>query len=101
VGRTPEKWRRRDSVLIAALFAFIAYVMVAVALGGLGAEWTLGAGALALLSATAAASEVAYAVRPTQDRLMRGDRIILVAVAAWLGMGVISGFVLLAQRLLG
>lgn len=82
------------------LLAFVAYLMGAVALAGLGAIWTLVAGSLALLLVAVAVAEAAYGFRPTPTRLARADRLVVVATGTWLAIGVVSGLVLLLQGLL-
>jgi hypothetical protein len=100
VWRSVETWQRRDSFLLVGLLALAAYVMGAVALfAGLGPVWTLGTGSLALLVAAIAVAEAAYGVRPTQVRLTRADRLVILASGTWFAMGALSALVLLAQRL--
>jgi hypothetical protein len=99
VWRSAETWRRRSSWVLVGLLVFVAYIMVALAVAGLGLEWTLGAGTLALVVGAVAAAEATYVIRPSQERLTRADRLIVIASGVWLGMGILSGLVLLAERL--
>jgi hypothetical protein len=46
-----------------------------------------------------AVAEAAYGVRPTQERLARADRLVVVSSGSWFAMGVLSALVLLVQRL--
>jgi uncharacterized PurR-regulated membrane protein YhhQ (DUF165 family) len=99
VWRSVETWRLRDSFLLVGLLAVVSYIMVAVALAGLGPVWTLGAGSLALLVLAIAIAEAVYGVRPTQEKLARADRLIVVTFGIQLAMGLLGGLVLLVERL--
>jgi hypothetical protein len=94
VWRSAEKWRRRDSVFVAGVLAFVSYLLVAIIISGavsLGGQVAIAVPAAPLIAATTA--EVLYAVSPTQTRLRRSDRLIVLTVAVFLAVGV---FVLLA-----
>jgi hypothetical protein len=97
--RSAEDWRRRDSLLLVGLLAFVVYLLVCVVIfGRLDIVADLGVGLVAGLIGMIALAEGLFAFRPTQERLARADRLVVVAVGTSIAIGGICSLVLLIGR---
>ena len=80
-GRSPETWRRRDSILLVFLLLVVDYFLVAiffvVDMNTLGSI-VFAAGTVPILAYTAA--EAVQGIRPTAANLRRADRLAVLAV---------------------
>jgi len=78
----------RDSVLLLGLLGLIEFLLItAIVAGRPGIVVDLGIGSLAAPLGALILAEAAFAIRPTQPRLARADRLVLVTVGIFFALG--------------
>ncbi|HYU60724.1 MAG TPA: hypothetical protein VEK39_08185 [Solirubrobacterales bacterium] len=100
VWRSPESWRRGDSLLLVGLLALVDYLLIAIvifATFGLVADSAVSLLAVEIFAL--ALAETLCAVRPTHERLARADHLVLVAFGTFMALGVLGGLVMLVEAL--